>query len=80
VKNFKTIQSELLSSNPEKITKLLFGDQYLSKDVLTFENVLKIVLDKNFKYKQNRDEILQGTKDTLIQQGYPIPEILTKVI
>lgn len=79
LKNFKTIDSQLVSQNPDEISKILFGDGYRGSDLLTFESVLAAVLSPTFPYSKSRKEIIMDTKKILLELGYPIPEILANV-
>lgn len=70
----KTIESVLISKNPEDIVKFLFGDQYGSNDVMTFEQVFRLVMSSNFKHKKNRKKIIDDFKQFCLNSNLPIPE------
>jgi hypothetical protein len=73
LKNFKTIDSFLLTNDPDEISSILFGPKYKATDLLTFESVYKALMSPDFIFKQYRGEILSHAKQTLIKLGYPVP-------
>lgn len=79
VKNFKTIDRELVSQNPQEIVNILFGAKYSPSDLLTFESVLKAIMSKNFPLPEARKNIIKDTENTLLELGYPIPEVLSRI-
>jgi hypothetical protein len=78
VKTKKTIDSKIISKDPKKIAEILFGPGHPPSELLRFEDVLKVIMDDNFIYKKNRDDILQMATDGIIYKGYPVPKELEK--
>jgi hypothetical protein len=80
VKAVRTLDNKTVSNNPDEIVSFLYGKKYKAKDVLTFEAALKAVMSKDFPFPDKRQIILKGVSESLQSQGYPIPEILAKLI
>jgi hypothetical protein len=78
VKTKKTIDSKIISKDPKKIAEILFGPGHPPSELLRFEDVLKVIMDDNFIYKKNRDDILLMATDGIIHKGYPVPKELEK--
>jgi hypothetical protein len=66
-KNFSTIDKKVISSDPEKICKLMFGKGATPKQCSTFNGALKAINSDSFPYLDKREEILKlalkGIKD-----------------
>lgn len=80
VKTPTTYDKELLTSSPEEIVTFLYGPRYKPSDILTFEQAFKAVMSKSFPHAKYRKEILDMTAQGIQKKGYPVPEILAKVI
>ncbi|HPM74257.1 MAG TPA: hypothetical protein PLA71_00880 [Saccharofermentans sp.] len=75
----KTLNKETLTKDPQKILDYVFGpNKYKPSDVLTFDSLYSIVMDKDFIYADKRDKIMSDVVRGLISQGVPIPEGLEK--
>lgn len=80
VKAVKTLNKEIVSADPREAVKMLFGPHATPNDVLTWEDTFRAVMSNDFPYKNNRPEILQMTKQGILNKGYPIPPELEKVV
>ena len=78
LKNFKTIERQLVSHNPDEIVHTLFGPEYSAKDMLSFESIYKVVSSPGFINAKHRDDILRDTREGLISLGYPVPLVISK--
>lgn len=68
---FKFSKEVDLTTNPDDAAKLIFGPKYSAKDILTAENLIKLI-----KKLPNAVEILKAAKDELEKSKLPIPEEL----
>jgi len=76
LKNFKSINRELISTNPNKIVKLLFGPKAKPDNLLTFEQMFAAVQSNGFPKKSKRNVIFSETKKVLLKLNVPIPNEL----
>lgn len=79
-KTNRLLASELIADDPQEVTHYLFGDSFDASDVLSFENVLKAILSKNFKHAKKRAEILQTAGEIMRDNGLPIPKELAPYV
>jgi hypothetical protein len=80
VKTLRAIDKKTVSYDPDEIVEFLYGVGVKARDVESFENSLKAVMSNKFPNKSKRNIILKATSETLQHEGYPIPEILSKLI
>jgi hypothetical protein len=59
LKNPKTIEKRFLTSDPKEITTILFGDSYSPEDVMTFENVWRIISSPSYIHSDKFVEIMK---------------------
>lgn len=78
VKNVTSLEKETVSFDPDVIVEFLYGKGVKAKDVMTFENTLKVILSSKFPNPTKRKIILKNAADGIIGKGYPVPEILAK--
>ena len=66
-KNFATISKKVLSTDPEKICNMMFGEDASPKQCSTFDGSLKAINSDGFPYIDKRNDILKlalkGIKD-----------------
>lgn len=74
IKTGKTEFEEVLSKDPEYITKALLGPDATIKDTVSFETVFSAMNRKGFPWKNKYNEILVYFKSLLETKGLPIPE------
>lgn len=74
-KNFSTIQKEVVSRDPKKIVKLLFGN-FKPEDVSTFSGALAAVNSKMFNFPEHRDKIISMIKVGIQKKGLVLPKEL----
>lgn len=75
LKNHKTIKTVPVTKDPDTIIGMLFSDNVSVKDVITFDGMLQ-ALKNSDRYKGVYSNIIEGTKECILQKGYPIPEEL----
>lgn len=80
LKNAKTTSKEVVSNNPDEIAKILFGDSFSSKDLMTWEDTLKAVTSPKFKYKDKLKDILVMTSKGIKGKGQDLPPELEKYL
>lgn len=57
----KVIESELLTTDPEKTVRSVVGKNFKVDDIDTFEKLFNIILNnEDFKYSSHSSEILQN--------------------
>jgi hypothetical protein len=76
VKTGKTEFEELITKNPEEITKALLGVNATIKDTNSFESVWKAMQKKDFPWKDHMQEIVNYFGDILKRKGLPYPKEL----
>jgi hypothetical protein len=79
VKTVKTLNKEILSQNPEEAVTMFFGPDFKPNDMLTWEQAFAAIMDSDFIHADHRQEILQMTKQGILNKGYPIPPELDEV-
>ena len=80
VKSIRSLSKELVSYDPDTVVQFLYGDTVKAQDVMTFENTLKAVLSSKFPYASKRKIILKMASEGIQSKGFPIPDILSKVL
>jgi len=76
-KNFNTVgEKVIVSSKPDEIAKVLFGDKCSGGKLLTFDQVYKAINGEDFPHKKSRDEILTMAKEGIKNKGLSMPEQL----
>lgn len=58
-KNFATIEKKVVSDDPTKVTKLMFGPGVTPKQVSTFEGTLKAIRSPKFLHAEKYEDILK---------------------
>lgn len=79
----KILDQKIISKDPEEITKILFGNQFNTTQINTFEQVFDIVENnEEFKYKDQKDQILKEAACDLLSRinKLKFPEILREYI
>lgn len=76
VKSFATRDKVLLTSDPDKICARLFGDGVTAKQVMTFEDALKLMLSPSFKHKKMLPQILKRAVEGLEGKKLVVPHEL----
>lgn len=72
-----TIQRTLITDDPEKATKILFGTRFLSDDINSFEKIFQIVLSNDdFVLKDKKDIILSETYKDFKERNFECPKEL----
>lgn len=74
LKNPKTFDRQFLTKDKNLIIKIIFGEKYKPEDILTFEDLWKIINSNDFKYKDRLNLIIDDFKNGLINLGYPLPK------
>lgn len=73
-KSLRTIDKKVISDDPEKIVKLMFGDYVTPKDLSSFDGTLQAIKSSKFKYKDRVDDILKLTIDGIKNKKLKIPK------
>ena len=79
-KNHKTISKEFKLDNPADVVKMYFGPSYKPKDIMAFDDMIKVVLSPKFIYKQHLDKILTYAAKGIVSKKLPLPKELEKYI
>ena len=79
-KSLSTTDRKLLTNDPSKITKLLFGDSVTKSQVSTFQGALDAIMADGFPHKDQRDAILKQAADGIKKKGLMMPETLGKLV
>ena len=79
VKNAKTIDKAVHSTDPKEVVKMLFGPDADPQALLTWEDAFQAIMADDFVYAKDRQNILQMTKQGILNKGYPIPPELDEV-
>jgi predicted nucleotidyltransferase len=72
-KNYSTSEKKVITNDPEKITKMMFGKTFSSKDVSSFDGAYKAILDKNFQYHDQVKNILDLAAKGIKGKGLKVP-------
>jgi len=80
VKTTKTINKTLLTADPRKAAKMMFGPDAEPNDLLTWEQTFAAVMDKDFVYADKRNDILKMAKEGILRKGFPVPPELDQVV
>lgn len=72
-KNFSTVEKKVLSDDPNKIVKLMFGDHVNYRDVETFDSTLRAILYDYFIHKEEIENILNQTTKGIKNKNLEIP-------
>lgn len=78
-KSFSTVTKQLVTSDPDEICARLFGDGVTAKQVLTFDDALKLMLSSSFKHKGKLKEIIERAITGLEQKKLVVPHELRTV-
>lgn len=70
------VKRDLVTENPKEFIKLVFGEGINEKDLNTFESVLHIIKDKNFKHYDKLEEILKNAKEFISKANLIMPNEL----
>lgn len=73
-KNFTTTGKKIITNDPAKITKLLFGAGVKPSDVATFNGALAVIKSDSFPYPEKRDEILDMARKGIVKKGLKVPK------
>jgi len=76
VKTGKSEYEELISKDPEFITKALLGQSATIKDTNSFETVWKVMQNKDFPWKDQLNKIVVKFAEVLRGKGLPMPKEL----
>jgi hypothetical protein len=79
-KGSKAIKREFLTNDPELITTMAVGSEYGPKDIMKYDDLIKIVLSSTFIHKKHRNEILKEAGNTFIKLGALFPTELKEYV
>jgi hypothetical protein len=79
-KGAKTTDKKVLSTDPQEIVNKFFGPKFKPDDVLTWEQVWKVIHSDDFILKDKLPEILALAKKGIVRKGYPVPPELEKEV
>lgn len=73
-KNFSTVEKKIISNDPAKIAKMMFG-KYADPEMLsTFEGTLSAIQHADFQYHEHVREILDLAREGIKKKGLKIPD------
>lgn len=70
-------QDKFITNTPAEVVKFAFGEGVNPSDVMTFENVWKLLIDPNFIHSGKIVNILKRFRDYLLAAKMPIPSEAT---
>lgn len=76
LKHGETVDEKLITTDPEKFVKFVFGKRYKPEDVRTFEDCMHIINKSDFKWKHKVHEIKKNLKKFLERVSLIIPKEL----
>ena len=76
MKNFSTTEKKLITDDPEKITKMMFGSKFNASQVETFDGTLKVIRSEDFQYHDQVSKILDLAKKGITDKGLKLPDSL----
>lgn len=76
IKNPKTINRVKITNNPKELVSLLLGDKFDIMDLNTFESILNVIDNPDFKQYEKKNTIYLEIKNELEKQKIAIPDIL----
>lgn len=79
LKNSKIIERETPIKDADKIVKILLGDSFDAKHILTWEDVYKAFTSSKFKWKAFRKEIAKMVVQDLTKKNYPVPKEIANI-
>jgi len=72
-KGAKMLSKDVITSKPDEVAKLLFGDSFKAKDVETFDGALNAIKSPSFRYKAQRTEILDTALKGIKKKELKVP-------
>lgn len=72
-KNFITSEKKVISNDPVKITKMMFGKEFTPEHVSSFDGTLKAILHKNYQYHDRVKDIIDLAKKGIRDKGLKVP-------
>lgn len=75
-KNFTTTGKELVSNDPEKVAKILFGKKAKASKLVTFDQVWEAINSPDFPFKDSLDDIIKMTKSGIEKKNLKVPDVL----
>ena len=72
-KGAKMLSKDTVTYKPDQIAKLLFGDSFKAEDVATFDGAMRAIRSPKFKYKAQRDEILDTAMKGITKKELKTP-------
>lgn len=76
LKNFTTVDKKVISDDPVKVAKILFGDHVTPDQVETFKGTLAAIKSPRFPHKAARKQILDMAKEGMKKKGLSVPTYL----
>lgn len=76
LKHGETIKEELVTNDPDKFVRYVFGQDYTPDDVKTFEDCWHIITESDFKWHDKLEEIKENLKKFLNRVNLEIPKEL----
>lgn len=64
----------IITSDPKEFTKILFGEKYEPKDIMTFEQCINIIKSKDYIFSKKSKAIIEKLKSELVGFRLEIPE------
>jgi len=72
-KNFSTREKSVLTNDPVKVVKLMFGKDFSPAQVSTFGGTLEAIKSKDFLYHDQAEDILKLAKTGIKNKGLKVP-------
>jgi len=74
-KNFSTVEKHLVTDDPTKITRLMFGKSTSPEEVSTFEGALTALRSDNFPQPDQLSNIIKTLADGIKNKGLTLPKL-----
>ena len=75
-KNFKTVDKKVVTDDPTKVAKFLFGEHVTPDQVATFKGTLAAIKSPRFPHKAAKKDIISMAKLGMKNKGLKIPDYL----
>lgn len=78
IKTVKTVNKKVLTADPKKAVELLFGNEFDYNKMMSYEDVMKVLLSDGFKNKDRLVDILKSVRAGCLKKQIVIPDDLDK--
>jgi hypothetical protein len=76
----RVMHKELVTNDPDRVASFLYGAEFGSDRILTFQDAISAMLSPFFPYKDKIQAIVKDTIAGIEKKGYPVPCLLTELV